>query len=731
MPSKLGTHGLGRGPSQSLIDAGMRVGKWVNSDPPANLPAGFTAIWRWVRPGDIVHDWLPAKTPEQAAVDWVSEQWEHIRYLPKTTYIEGQNEPSVWGTNSSAWYSSFEITRMQIMEARGYRCCVGNWSTGRPPLPNENDTWEAFVPALRYAAAHGHILGLHEYGYTLDGWNLWRWRKVYDWLKWTFGPDARPKFAITEWGLDGALGPFRDARWRAQYPDPDAAYLALMRAYDEAMRREPLALGFSVYTEGTGGDPAWAPFDIAGQPVGGLMADYIRSQANVPDDDGTGGDEPMAEGPSVKNMTHAAAVIVISPGSTTPLTKAGGHAAYLDDSQGGEWASVVRQGDGSLGRRVGAECWLEIGRFNQSGLALWSEDQPTGFVLDDRGKGENRHIDTSEVPLEACAPPQPPPTDVREGAAAEVINQTVRVRDDDLKKIGVKPIGARGLVWVGPKHFADNTWRFKVDFGDLFGWVGVANLKSTAVEPPAPPPPTGIQVFNGGYELGVKAAPPGISGLLAEGCALLWWATSATPKIDRQDSPWSPPEVTVNSAVQLTADLLPLPEGIHVVHGFKGWAPCWLKYGHSKVHLAAGEVVTSAMVFLDPVERYGPPKVYGADPITAEFRVGFVELSPQEFLNGNAIPYGKWTRVQMEYSIQTEGDYLPYWEYRGRHGMTHNGLFVDDFRVETSEVEPPPPPPPPPPPAGLDLSAELEGLEAVYQRLGDLIGAIQEKLDGG
>ena len=161
MPSKLGTHGLGRGPSQSLIDAGMRVGKWVNSDPPANLPAGFTAIWRWVRPGDIVHDWLPAKTPEQAAVDWVSEQWEHIRYLPKTTYIEGQNEPSVWGTNSSAWYSSFEITRMQIMEARGYRCCVGNWSTGRPPLPNENDTWEAFVPALRYAAAHGHILGVH------------------------------------------------------------------------------------------------------------------------------------------------------------------------------------------------------------------------------------------------------------------------------------------------------------------------------------------------------------------------------------------------------------------------------------------------------------------------------------------------------------------------------------------------------------------------------------------
>src|SRR3989304_1193177 len=205
------------------------------------------------------------------------------------------------------------------------------------------------------------------------------------------------------------------------------------------MRREPLALGFSVYTEGTGGDPAWAPFDIAGQPVGGLMADYIRSQANVPDDDGTGGDEPMAEGPSVKNMTHAAAVIVISPGSTTPLTKAGGHAAYLDDSQGGEWASVVRQGDGSLGRRVGAECWLEIGRFNQSGLALWSEDQPTGFVLDDRGRGGN------------------PATDVRVLQKA-VTTATVRVRDDNLNKIGEKPAGTLGLVRDGPRYFADNTW---------------------------------------------------------------------------------------------------------------------------------------------------------------------------------------------------------------------------------------------------------------------------------
>ena len=155
----------------------------------------------------------------------------------------------------------------------------------------------------------------------------------------------------------------------------------------------------------------------------------------------------------------------------------------------------------------------------------------------------------------------------------------------------------------------------------------------------------------------------------------------------------------VNSDTQLTPDLLPIPEGRKVFHGFKGWLPMWFRITSSshKLHLKPGDAVLSAQLFFDPVATYSP-KVYGGDPITCEFRMGFVELDGQPlsttraFVNGSTVPFGHWRRVDFGTPIHVEGDYTPYIEYRGRFGMTHNGFFLDDLRIDTDEIVEPPPP---------------------------------------
>ena len=279
--SRVGVHYLGRGPEQSLLDAGMRLSKWVNSDPPTNLPSGFTAIWRWVENPDSINDKMGGN-PETAALEWISKQWTHILFVPKTVYIEGSNENACENPTQAAWFSRFELERMRLMEARGYKCCIGNFGTGRPSRPvldaGGTAIWTELFPMLRYARANGHILGMHAYHYDPhDIYHNLRYRSVYAWLP----LDAQPKLAITEWGLDGAKGRFRDTSWRSQYPDPDIEYLNIIKAYDAELQHDPYVLGFTIFTDGTNNSDAWHPFDIADQPLISKLAGYLRSSGDT------------------------------------------------------------------------------------------------------------------------------------------------------------------------------------------------------------------------------------------------------------------------------------------------------------------------------------------------------------------------------------------------------------------------------------------------------------------
>lgn len=276
--SKAGVHYLGTGPDPAL--AAARVIKFVDVTPPA-LPSGVTALWRWVEPFDPVNDWMPNKTPEQAAHDWIALQRPRFASMPHSVYIEGPNEPTVFTAAQAEWFSDFEITRMGNMEILGWRCCIGNFPTGRPPLGSDDNwaTWRAFLPALRYAARNGHLLGLHEYGYSIDSWNMGRWRRVYDWLP----ADAQPDFVISEWGVDGDRGRYRDGAVS------DQGYMDLIAAYDARLSAHPKARGFTIFTRGTNGDSAWDPFEIT--PLIGKLAAYLSQTPARPAEE----QPPMAD----------------------------------------------------------------------------------------------------------------------------------------------------------------------------------------------------------------------------------------------------------------------------------------------------------------------------------------------------------------------------------------------------------------------------------------------------
>lgn len=305
MSRKIGMHYLGRGVNQSMVDAGMRISKFVNNPPPVNRPANFTTVFRWVESPDNLNDKYN-QSPELWAANWIEKQAEHFLDVPLSVYTEGVNEPDCESVSQAQWLNRFELERMKRMEAMGRKCCIFNFGTGRPPLPvhdpNGSEIWTELLPALRYAKSHGHIMGMHGYSQDIDEWSMLRYRRVYNWLP----ADARPKLFIGEWGLDGKINGqparFRDSVWRSQFTDPDAAYMDLIRRYDAELMKDDYVLGFALYTLGNGANPNWQPFNIEGYPVEAMILDYLKTASDNPPID----DEPPEE-PPMPDITNTIA----------------------------------------------------------------------------------------------------------------------------------------------------------------------------------------------------------------------------------------------------------------------------------------------------------------------------------------------------------------------------------------------------------------------------------------
>jgi len=106
----------------------------------------------------------------------------------------------------------FELRRMQLADAPGYKCGIMAFSVGQPDLPaaDRMALWRMVYPALEYAENHGHILLLHQYG-APDLWGPAA-KGGSDWLIDRYQkqvlprlPYKRLKAAVVETGIDGLL----------------------------------------------------------------------------------------------------------------------------------------------------------------------------------------------------------------------------------------------------------------------------------------------------------------------------------------------------------------------------------------------------------------------------------------------------------------------------------------------------------------------------------------------
>lgn len=203
------------------------------------------------------------------------------------------NEPGRADVDGLTWLCGYHLGAMQRADEVGAKLCIVEWSTGMPPISaaeslkiiewiesqplyqlrvNAVDIGEAriqkklsdlydyhsvvlnkqfdqpsldyisiYTPMLRYAAAHGHILGLHEYslsGPMIGSPLCLRYRTLYDALP----ADARPLFAITEAGPGAGYG----TGYTMQ------PYIDVVAAYDAEVMRDPYMLGPMLFHLGRG-----------------------------------------------------------------------------------------------------------------------------------------------------------------------------------------------------------------------------------------------------------------------------------------------------------------------------------------------------------------------------------------------------------------------------------------------------------------------------------------------
>lgn len=217
-------------------------------------------------------------------------QW--ARENPDIGWLEGANE-FAQSPGELERYAEHEIERMKALDAIGRKAVIGNFSCGQPDLAQ----WSRFRPALEYAAAHGHCLGLHSYSgpvmqwlaggnqwnngaYTLtdpcegpgvEGWLTLRYRKALKQFKaWGIG---HIKIAITESGIDDVQprpGP-QGKGWKSyigteyQNMAPFGDYADQLAWYGRRLTEDANIIAWVDFGFSQAGD--WSTFDLSDSPA--------------------------------------------------------------------------------------------------------------------------------------------------------------------------------------------------------------------------------------------------------------------------------------------------------------------------------------------------------------------------------------------------------------------------------------------------------------------------------
>jgi len=200
---------------------------------------------------------------------------------------EAYNEPNPTNAEQMASLATFEAERTRLLAEAGIRSCIGNFSTGQPPL----ELWPAFFPALEAAKTHDGYLALHEYSAPYmwfgsgphqlqagsdegdEGWLTLRYRKVYRHILQPAGLDI--PLVITETGVDGQVGNRPGPKgkgwqdfaefWRGEDQISTIAegfYVEQLAWYDAEMDQDDYLKGAAIYA--LAGPQGWASFEIGG-----------------------------------------------------------------------------------------------------------------------------------------------------------------------------------------------------------------------------------------------------------------------------------------------------------------------------------------------------------------------------------------------------------------------------------------------------------------------------------
>lgn len=224
---------------------------------------------------------------------------QFAREHPEIGWLEGANE-FAQSPGELERYAEHEIERMKALDAIGRKAVIGNFSTGTPDVAH----WSRFRPALEYAAAHGHALGLHSYsgpvmqwlaggnqrtatgdvladpceGPDVDGWLTLRYRKVLKICRaWGIG---HIKIAITESGIDDVQprpGP-QGKGWKSylgtefENRSPFGDYASQLAWYGRRLTEDQNVIAWVDFGFSQAGD--WETFDLSN-------ADAMRARVVV------------------------------------------------------------------------------------------------------------------------------------------------------------------------------------------------------------------------------------------------------------------------------------------------------------------------------------------------------------------------------------------------------------------------------------------------------------------
>ncbi|MEX1020862.1 MAG: M23 family metallopeptidase [Litorilinea sp.] len=207
-------------------------------------------------------------------------QWAHEKVLahwsPHVDYWQIPNE-LLQNASGLPVLNQFELARMALADAHGYKCAILAFSVGNPDLPTVDRMahWRLVYPALDYAEQNHHLVAIHQYGMP----TLWGPDNAYDWYIHRLEhqilrrlPFKQLRFAVTEFGIDGLIRGSGPAGWKA-FSGPEQYVAQLQKAARYLERYSPRIVGYAIFT--LGHYPPWSTYDIAG-PVADALAGTLE-----------------------------------------------------------------------------------------------------------------------------------------------------------------------------------------------------------------------------------------------------------------------------------------------------------------------------------------------------------------------------------------------------------------------------------------------------------------------